>query len=102
MDNLVEDKGNIIWVALFDTGLLESEALAYLRGPGTGGICTFSGTTRNKTGEKITERLEYDCYKPMALKTMKAIADKASKKWSLNRVVLFHRSEEHTSELQSH
>ncbi len=58
--------------------------------PESGGICVFVGTVREFTkGEQVVS-LEFEAYEQMALKEMQKIADTASEKWKLDRVLLQH------------
>ncbi|WP_430905471.1 molybdenum cofactor biosynthesis protein MoaE [Maribacter sp. 2-571] len=58
--------------------------------PMSGGICVFVGTVREFTkGEQVVS-LEFEAYEQMALKEMQKIADTASEKWELDRVLLQH------------
>ena len=45
--------------------------------PGAGAISTFSGVTRDSFKGKTVLKLEYECYIPMALKTLKVSMGKA-------------------------
>ena len=50
----------------------------------TGAICIFSGIVRGEThrdNPHKTSYLEYEAYKPMALKKMRQVADEISRKW---------------------
>ena len=58
--------------------------------PHSGGICVFVGTVREFTENEEVVSLEFEAYEQMALKEMKKIADDATKKWGLNRVVMQH------------
>lgn len=62
-----------------------------VRLPAAGGIATFIGTTRNYAHEKEVLSLEYEAYQPMALKSMRQIADEARTRWRLHGVAIVHR-----------
>ena len=66
-----------------------SEAVTY---PGAGGIVVFVGTVRDQTKGKAVKHLEFEAYEPMALKEMQKIADHATDKWSLHKMVIHHRT----------
>jgi molybdopterin synthase catalytic subunit len=56
-----------------------------------GAVATFAGTVRNNTGGRPTLCLDYECYEPMALKTMAQIGGELTRDFSLTRVALVHR-----------
>ncbi len=59
--------------------------------PGAGGIVVFVGTVRNQTKGKTVKHLEFESYEKMALKEMQKIADEATERWSLYKMVIHHR-----------
>ncbi len=59
--------------------------------PGAGGIVVFVGTVRDQTKGKTVKHLEFEAYAPMALKEMQKIADQATEKWALHKMVIHHR-----------
>lgn len=79
------------WIALSRDLLHEQDVTAYLRHPHAGAISVFFGTTRQFTGKRETERLEYDCYQEMALAEMRRIVRDARSRWPLLRVCVLHR-----------
>lgn len=56
----------------------------------SGGSCVFVGTVREFTNNEEVVSLEFETYKAMALKEMQKIAEEASDKWQLNKVVIRH------------
>ncbi len=60
--------------------------------PGAGGVVVFVGTVRNKTKGKKVLHLEFETYEKMALIEMQKIADEAKAKWSLDKMVIHHRT----------
>ena len=57
-----------------------------------GGICLFIGTVRNKNkGEDVTH-LDFETYKPMALKEMNKIGQRAVDLYDIKHISIFHRS----------
>jgi molybdopterin synthase catalytic subunit len=54
-------------------------------------VATFAGTVRNNTGGRPTLCLDYECYEPMALKTMAQIGGELVRDFSITRVALMHR-----------
>jgi len=56
-----------------------------------GAVVTFEGTVRNNTNGRPTLCLDYDCYEPMALKTMAQIGREIAAAHAVNRVAMVHR-----------
>jgi molybdopterin synthase catalytic subunit len=56
-----------------------------------GAVVTFEGTVRNQTNRRPVVCLDYECYQPMALKTMAAIGREIAAAHPLTRVALVHR-----------
>jgi molybdopterin synthase catalytic subunit len=56
-----------------------------------GAVATFEGTVRNHTGGRPTLCLDYECYEPMALKTMAKIGGELARDFAVTRVALVHR-----------
>ena len=63
----------------------------YVVGNENGAINTFLGVTRNVTDGKSVLKLEYECYLPMAQKTLEQIRDEAIVKWDVSSVSIGHR-----------
>lgn len=79
-------KMNIEIVDKIDTNI----AYDHLSHSESGGICVFIGAVRNQTKNQKVEALDFEAYESMAIKEMKAIAEKACKKWKLNKVIMHH------------
>ena len=60
--------------------------------PTAGAIATFVGTTRDHFEGKRVVRLEYEAYKPMAEKELRAIIREARARWTLRHVAISHRT----------
>ncbi|MCP8615642.1 molybdenum cofactor biosynthesis protein MoaE [Salirhabdus salicampi] len=56
-----------------------------------GAITTFIGTVREWTKGKRTIYLEYEAYKPMAVKMLNKIGDEIQAKWPNTKVAITHR-----------
>eukprot|EP00041_Stephanoeca_diplocostata_P004049 m.40462 g.40462 ORF g.40462 m.40462 type:complete len:384 (-) comp14820_c0_seq2:1787-2938(-) len=69
-----------------------AKAIASVGGPRSGGISVFIGTTRDTFESKSVERLDYECYVPMAKTEMYKIADTMKTKWGLHKVTMHHRT----------
>jgi molybdopterin synthase catalytic subunit len=60
--------------------------------PESGGIDVFIGTVRNATKGKTVLKLEFEAYAQMAINEMKKIAQQASDKWPVQKVLIHHRT----------
>jgi molybdopterin converting factor subunit 1 len=67
-----------------------SLARKILRGE-DGAIVTFEGVTRNNTKGRPTRYLDYECYEPMALKTMTEIGEEIVRTHQISRIAMVHR-----------
>ena len=56
-----------------------------------GAITTFIGTVRELTKGKRTLHLEYEAYKPMAVKQLMRIGEEISERWLDAKVAITHR-----------
>jgi molybdopterin synthase catalytic subunit len=64
---------------------------ALVSSPSAGAICTFTGVTRNYTGDKKVLYLHYEAYPTMALKQMKLICDEVKDKFPVRKIAIYHR-----------
>jgi molybdopterin synthase catalytic subunit len=64
----------------------------WVMSPQSGGIDVFIGTVRDATKGKQVVRLEFEAYAQMALNEMRKIAEQATEKWPLHKVLLHHRT----------
>ena len=62
-----------------------------VRGPGQGGIVTFTGTVREQSRGKQVLRLEYEAYGEMAEKVLARIVEQAREKFGAS-VAIHHRT----------
>ncbi len=51
----------------------------------------FEGVVRNNTKGRPTLCLDYDCYEPLALKTMAQIGNEVAAAYDVTRVAMVHR-----------
>ena len=56
-----------------------------------GAVVLFLGTTRELTGERRTESLDYECYPEMAQKQMAELETEARRKWPIVECAIVHR-----------
>ena len=66
------------------------ECYHFVEDDACGGISAFIGTVRNDTHGKEVTQLDFSTYKPMALKEMKKIADRALEKFNINKIAIHH------------
>lgn len=70
-----------------DTASLRRRMLA-----GTdGAICCFEGVVRNNTKGRATKFLDYQCYEPMAIRTMAQIGLEIAASHAIGRIAMVHR-----------
>lgn len=56
-----------------------------------GGMNIFAGHVRDKTKGRKVLRLEFECYRSMALKELNKIAADAMRLWPVKSIVIHHR-----------
>lgn len=56
-----------------------------------GAIVNFEGVARNNTKGRRTRFLEYECYEPMAIRTMAQIGQEIASGGSIGRIAMVHR-----------
>ncbi|KAK3600470.1 hypothetical protein CHS0354_013030 [Potamilus streckersoni] len=59
--------------------------------PSCGAITIFIGTTRDNCDGKKVVRLEYEAYRPMAMKKMSEICQQIRDKWKVEHITMVHR-----------
>ena len=71
---------------------IDGAALAHqiLRGE-DGAFVNFEGVTRNNSKGRATRFLDYECYEPMAIKTMADIGRDIASKYAVSRIAMVHR-----------
>lgn len=79
------------WIEIWESTLDMRPLEQHVSDPYVGAISSFSGIVRNHNLGKEVLYLEYECYQPMALKEMQAIADHAQAHWDLHRIAICHR-----------
>ena len=57
-----------------------------------GAVVTFVGTTRNENAGRRVIRLEYEAFTRMAEREMRALAAAATRRWSLCKIAMAHRT----------
>jgi len=66
------------------------ECYSFVEDDACGGITAFIGTVRNDTQGKEVLQLDFTTYKPMAIKEMQKIADKALEKFDIKKIAIHH------------
>jgi molybdopterin synthase catalytic subunit len=56
-----------------------------------GAVVNFAGVVRNNTKGRATSFLDYECYEPMAIKTMAEIGREIAGSYSIGRIAMVHR-----------
>jgi molybdopterin synthase catalytic subunit len=71
---------------------IDSPALAgQITTDADGAVITFEGVVRNNSKGRTTKYLDYECYIPMALKTMRQLGGEIVERHDVNRVAIVHR-----------
>jgi molybdopterin synthase catalytic subunit len=79
-----------VWVEITDRPLDPAPLVRFCEAAEMGAVVTFSGNVRNHNRGRQVEYLEYDAYRPMAEKQLRAIAEEAAVRWKA-RVAIQHR-----------
>ena len=81
-------------VRLLDASLDPATELARFASanPQSGGIASFIGQVRAEAGEAAVLELELTHYPPLTLPGMQALADETRNRWSLDGLLLIHRT----------
>jgi len=66
------------------------ECYDFVQDPSCGGIALFVGTVRNATKNKDVILLDFETYKPMAIKEMQKIAEQAIYKFPIKKIAIHH------------
>ncbi|MDT8862382.1 molybdenum cofactor biosynthesis protein MoaE [Alkalihalobacillus sp. MEB130] len=74
-----------------DTPLSIQEVVDKVTRRDCGAISTFIGTVRELTHGKRTLKLEYQAYKPMAIKMLEQIGQEVQEKWPGSTIAITHR-----------
>ena len=71
---------------------IDTEALlARVSSNAAGAVVLFLGTTREITGERRTESLDYECYPEMAERKLAELEAEARRRWLLTGCAIVHR-----------
>jgi len=84
-----DELGNIFAIT---RSAIDPRALASrLARPSDGAVVTFEGVTRDNSGGRSTRYLEYECYLPLAMRTMRQIAAEILARYPIGRIGIIHR-----------
>lgn len=81
----------MIDIQLKDTELKTSDCENFVTSDAAGGIVVFVGTVRDQTKGKKVLRLDFEAYKPMAIKEMRKIAEQAMERFDALKISIHHR-----------
>lgn len=71
--------------------LVPQDCLDFVASDAAGAVTSFVGTVRNQTNGKTVLKLDFESYKPMAIKEMQKIANYAKRKWQAEKIAIHHR-----------
>lgn len=83
--------GNARHILLLAEPLSLDRCIAAVVGPEIGGVCTFTGLVRRHSRGVAVERLDYEAYRPMALKVMAELVDEIEAEHPGAALALEHR-----------
>jgi molybdopterin synthase catalytic subunit len=70
-----------------DTAAVRARVLT----PEDGAVVVFEGVVRNNTKGRATNFLDYECYEPMAIRTMRQIGLEIAKSHAITTIAMVHR-----------
>jgi molybdopterin synthase catalytic subunit len=77
-------------IKITSSKLNQQECYTFVEDDVCGGITAFVGTVRNDTQGKEVLQLDFSTYKPMAIKEMQKIADKALQNFKIHKIAIHH------------
>jgi molybdopterin synthase catalytic subunit len=78
-------------IALTNEPIDVAAVLHRVQSPLAGAVVLFLGTTREITGQRRTESLEYECYPEMAACKLQELEAEARRRWQLVECAVVHR-----------
>ena len=79
------------WVELVEQVIEVNTLLQRVRHPQAGAAVLFLGTVRDNDRGRHVKFLEYEAYRPIALKEMGRVAEEARQRWPLLGIAIVHR-----------
>ena len=84
-----DEAGN--YFALTREPIVTQSITSRVRRGSDGAVVAFEGVVRDNTKGRSTRFLDYECYEPMALKTMARIGREVAAGFAIGRVAMVHR-----------
>jgi len=84
-------QSNTTWVELAENVIDVNAVLKRVSHPQAGGVVIFLGTVRDNSRSRHVKFLEYEAYKPMAIKEMNRVAEEAGRRWLVLGIAIVHR-----------
>ena len=84
-------QSNTTWVELAENVIDVNAVLKRVSHPQAGGVVIFLGTVRDNSRSRHVKFLEYEAYKPMAIKEMNRVAEEARRRWLVLGIAIVHR-----------
>lgn len=78
-------------IKITDKAIKPQEVIDLVGSEEAGAINVFIGTVRNNTKDKRVHRLEFETYDVMAINEIQKIMDKASQRWPVQKMSVYHR-----------
>lgn len=78
-------------IKLVSEEIEQNDAIRFVTDKVSGGLNVFIGNVRNHTNDEVVLKLEFEAYKPMAIKEMRKIAEKAIDLFKVNKIAIQHR-----------
>ncbi len=88
----MKDIHDSLFVDIQQAPLDLEKAFDFVNHPEAGAVNIFTGTTRNHHDGKRVIELYYDCYREMAIKELREIAEELMSKHQLKRIWIVHRT----------
>jgi molybdopterin synthase catalytic subunit len=86
---IVDEAGN--YFALTREPITTKAMTELVRRDSDGAVIAFEGVVRDNTKGRATRFLDYECYEPMALKTMARIGLEIARSFAIGRIAMVHR-----------
>ncbi len=78
-------------IQISDQPLQVKACADFVKDHAAGGNTLFVGTVRDQTKGEAVKKLDFEAYKPMAIKEMEKIAESIFQKWSALKISIHHR-----------
>jgi molybdopterin synthase catalytic subunit len=81
----------LIMIELTTHPIDSTRVLQQVQSPECGAVVLFLGTTRNFTGTRETDSLDYECYPEMAERKLAELENEARRRWDIVQCSIVHR-----------